>query len=370
MNAASPMRRGIFDEFLIDRIYEAAVVPELWPALLHELAELTDAEGGLMFAIARQSTGWTASERLKPLFETFIRDGWQERNQRPARMMAVREPAFLSDDMLFTPDEIAADRFYQEFLHQNGLGHAVGTLIENPNGDTILLSLERSRTAGPVPRAIVEDLDAIRPHLARSTIISARLGFERAYSRTEILQALGLAGGALDSCGRLLVANDLLNALVPHTIQDSRMRIVLNEAAADGLLETALTRLRVFGAMDVMSIPLPAREERPPLIVHLLPVRGNAQDIFSRADVLIVVTPVDQGAVPNARVLQGLFDLTPAEARVAAAIGEGQTIAAIAAASRVSRETVRSHLKSLLGKVGVGRQVDLVRLLAGSALPR
>jgi DNA-binding CsgD family transcriptional regulator len=68
-------------------------------------------------------------------------------------------------------------------------------------------------------------------------------------------------------------------------------------------------------------------------------------------------------------VLQGLFDLTPAEARVAAAIAEGRTVEVIAAAANVSHETVRSQLKAVLGKAGVSRQVDLVQLLAGIALP-
>jgi len=44
------------------------------------------------------------------------------------------------------------------------------------------------------------------------------------------------------------------------------------------------------------------------------------RDIFTQATALLVVTPVDRAAVPTAEVLQGLFDLTPAEARGAGGI--------------------------------------------------
>ncbi len=35
---------------LIDRIYESSFVPELWPGVLDELAQLTGSRGGLLFS--------------------------------------------------------------------------------------------------------------------------------------------------------------------------------------------------------------------------------------------------------------------------------------------------------------------------------
>jgi DNA-binding CsgD family transcriptional regulator len=83
---------------------------------------------------------------------------------------------------------------------------------------------------------------------------------------------------------------------------------------------------------------------------------------------MLVVTPVDRARVASATVLQGLFDLTPAEARVAKDIGEGRSIAEIAAKNGLAVETVRSYLKAVLAKTGLHRQPELVSLLAGSTL--
>jgi DNA-binding CsgD family transcriptional regulator len=106
------------------------------------------------------------------------------------------------------------------------------------------------------------------------------------------------------------------------------------------------------------------------MVLHVIPVRGAARDIFTQATVLLVVTPVDRAAVPTAEVLQGLFDLTPAEARVARGISEARTVEVLAGTLGVSRETVRTQLKSVLTKTGLSRQQELISLLAGKAFPK
>ena len=115
------------------------------------------------------------------------------------------------------------------------------------------------------------------------------------------------------------------------------------------------------------SIPIAAVGDRLPTVAHVIPVRRSANDFFAQANALLLFTPVDRAAVPTTEVLQGLFDLTPAEARVARAIGGAQSIDMLAAAQGVSRETVRSQLKVVLAKTGLSRQSELVSLLAGTA---
>jgi DNA-binding CsgD family transcriptional regulator len=133
------------------------------------------------------------------------------------------------------------------------------------------------------------------------------------------------------------------------------------------LLAEALGTLPLAGSRTVKSIPVAATVGHVPMVLHVIPVRGSARDIFTQATALLVVTPVDRAAVPTAEVLQGLFDLTPAEARVARGIGQAETIDTLADATGVNRETVRSQLKAVLSKTGLSRQQELVSLLAGKA---
>lgn len=338
--------------------------------MLTQMSMAADAKGGLLFTTHLDRIQWTASPELKPLFATFIRDGWAALNQRPARTAALNYAGFIRDDDIFTMEEIEQDPVYTGFLRQNGMGWGAGTLIEVPSGDSLIFSIERAYAKGPVPREAVAFLDTLRPHLARAALMASRLGMERAQTMASALQMLGLPGAVLGVSGRITAANEAFEKLMPGMAQDRRDRLHLVDPGADALFGEALSRLSLTGSETaVQSIPLAADGMRLPTIVHVLPVRGIAHDIFSRVAFIVVATSVDHGAVPGARVLQGLFDFTPTEARVAAAIGEGKTIETIAAAGGVSRETVRSHLKAVLAKAGVSRQVDLVRLLAGTILP-
>ncbi len=106
------------------------------------------------------------------------------------------------------------------------------------------------------------------------------------------------------------------------------------------------------------------------MVVHLVPIRRAARDIFTTAASIIVVTPVSRSEAPSATVIQGLFDLTPAEARVARLIAGGDSVNEIAAASSTSAGTVRNQLKSVFAKTGVNRQGDLISLLSNVTIVR
>ena len=79
---------------------------------------------------------------------------------------------------------------------------------------------------------------------------------------------------------------------------------------------------------------------------------------------IMFIRDPDQFARLNARLLRQSFALTAAETDVADALDRGLTPRAMANERQVSITTIRSHLYTLMAKVGVHRQTDLVRLLA------
>lgn len=357
---------------LVSLIYEAAAIPDRWLGVLAKLSQTVDAVGGLLFtATSPASFRWTSSPNLHDDFVEFIRDGWAAKNPRMARMSAVNHAGFVRDSDCFTPDELNNDPVFG-FLRGKGLGYNAGTLLGVPSGDAIVLSFEKPYLDGPVTIEAVAFLDSLRPHLARAALLASRLGLERARAMTEALKEVGLPAAVLKARGNLYAANALFEAMMPDVVGDQPSRLVFSDLAIDRLFLAGLDAIdrRVIGAPRICSIPVSANNGRVPMIVHLLPVSGNAQDIFSAASKLIIVTPVDRGAVPNAEVIGGLFDLTPAEARVARQIALGETIEEVARAAGLSSVTIRNQLKSIFGKTGVGRQSDLVALLSGSPLPK
>ncbi|MBN9008383.1 MAG: hypothetical protein J0H40_23615 [Rhizobiales bacterium] len=356
-------------EDLIESIYEAAAVPTLWPDVLNRVSERVGGSGGVLVAARNGYDRLISSPNLAHAVHDFMNNGWAARDPRLPRALALNHPGFINDGDLLTDEEIATNDVYANFFRPHGIGYMAATMIHSPSGDFIGVVLERHQDDGPVPRDTVAFLDTLRPHLARASLLAFRIGFEQARAQAEALQAMGLPAAVLRHGGSVLAANALFQALIPTVAQDRRHRVVLMNDSADALLATALAQCRAGGLMTgPTSIPLPAEDDQPPMIVHLVPVRGAAHDVFSQSAMLLLVTPVDRAAVPTAEVLQGLFDLTPAEARIARGIGLAQSVEALAASQGVSRETVRSHLKQVLAKTGLSRQAELVSLLAGRTI--
>jgi DNA-binding CsgD family transcriptional regulator len=65
--------------------------------------------------------------------------------------------------------------------------------------------------------------------------------------------------------------------------------------------------------------------------------------------------------------LRELYSLTPVEAEIARLICQGLAPAAVADHLRLSVHTVRDYLKPIFQKMGVRRQVDMVRVAASFA---
>jgi DNA-binding CsgD family transcriptional regulator len=82
------------------------------------------------------------------------------------------------------------------------------------------------------------------------------------------------------------------------------------------------------------------------------------------AAVLVLTSPTLPQA-PPVDLVQSLFDLTPAEARVARELAGGKTVQEIAAQSRLSSNTIRTHVSHVMEKTGCNRQANIVALLAG-----
>ena len=72
---------------------------------------------------------------------------------------------------------------------------------------------------------------------------------------------------------------------------------------------------------------------------------------------------------PRAATLQRLYDLTPAQAELAARIADGATPQKIAEELQLSIITVRDRLKQVFARTGTARQAEVVRLvLSGPAM--
>lgn len=356
---------------LVDRIYECSVVPEAWPAVLDDVAALANATGGLLFS-ARKALNWTASDSVSDVFASYVNDGWFGKCSRRVCLMSQDAPSFFVEHDFWSEDEIDADPVYRDFFRPRGLGWSAGTGLQVPTGDNIVFSVERAFADGPVDSASVARLNAIRPHLARSALVSARLQLKRAQGATEALAALQLPALLLKPSGEIAEASLLAQQLGDHLVWGARGHIRLADRQADRMLADALGAIGQEAGGDVQSFPLRDPDGVPAYVAHVVPVRRSAHDVFGDSFALLLLVPVAFDRAPSATLMKSLFDLTPSEARVAQGIAGGATPEAIAADGEVAISTVRTQLRRVLEKTGCTRQADLAALLAriGATAPR
>jgi DNA-binding CsgD family transcriptional regulator len=354
------------DDDLLDRIYEAGAVPDLWPNVLEALGELSRVAGTVLFAVRGETAHWTASPGLEDMSRGYFEGGYPGNDDRTARLLAYDHPGFVTDLDVFTREEWEADPIRREFFVPRGFGWGVATGIKVPTGDLLIFHGERRLEDGPVEREAVQRLDALRPHLARAALMSARIAFERAQGAVAALEMVGIPAAVLGPRGAAIATNSMLEALTPSVVQSRPTRLGLANVRADEMLTAALEAAEAgLHTGPVRSIPIPAGGDSPAMVAHILPIRASAREVFTGAAAVLLMTPVTLRELPDAAVIQGLFDLTPAEARIARALGGGMTIGQIASTTGTSAATVRNQVQAVFGKTGMHRQADLVGLLQG-----
>jgi DNA-binding CsgD family transcriptional regulator len=357
------------DPELVDRIYESSLVPELWPDVLHEVGRIAEA-GASLFITNADVTSWTASKIAHEATAQFVKEGWFWRGQVVARLFAAQHSGFLTDLDVLTLEELDQEPIYRDMWRPRGVGWAVGTAIPIPTGEKLTLILTRLTERGPVERSVVQKLDELRPHLARSALLSARLQLERARIASETLAALGLPALVLDEQGKVLAANHLIEAMTSYVHWRAQDRVSLKDRAADHFLRDAIAAIDVAGGTSVRSFPVRDTGTEAMMVAHVIPIRLSARDIFVRCAAALVLTPVTLPQAPPVELVQSLFDLTPAEARVARGLASGKTVEDIATDGGISPNTIRTHVRGVLEKTGCNRQVDIVALLTAISSTR
>ena len=296
-----------------------------------------------------------------------MESGWIPRSERFNRLLRAKQTGFIPDSILYTPEEMGNDPAYRDMLHPRGMGWASASAIALPTGDDMVIALERAYDQGSASPAVIETLNTVHPHLARASFVAARMQLERARAASQALALLGIPALVFADNGKVLGANHLIEALNSFVLWRANDRIALRDAGADALLRDAIVTADQDDTPAVRSFPV--RNEDSAMIAHVVPIRGSARDILFRCAAMLMLTPVTRPEAPSVELIRSLFDLTPVEARVARGLAAGQTVNDIATESGTSTNTVRSHVKVVLTKIGYNRQADVVALLNGLRPP-
>jgi DNA-binding CsgD family transcriptional regulator/PAS domain-containing protein len=367
------VRTDLFEE-VIRRFYEAAAVPELWPDALHALAMACGAPAATALPITGlQPSTVLASRNVAGVIAEGLRAGWfaPERNTRMARCMALVERGrrgIITQQDVFSIEDLARDPFQHEYIEPNGFSAFCGAVLAQAPGLALPVSIERAIGQEPFLREEVDLMNQLFNHLRAAGDLALRVGMA---STQQVADAFSMAGHPIALLGRdggIIHMNARFERLVGDGLCVRAGRPGSWQPDADSALAAAIARaVRFDGARHgpLTSIVLPRKNGLRPLVAEVVPVVGLAHDVLHLVAAIITVTDLEAaGSTPSEALLEQAFGLTPAEARLAAQIAAGKTLAEIAGESGSARETLRSRLKAVFHKTGTGRQAELTLLLA------
>lgn len=352
-------------ERLIDQIYEAAFVPELWSDALDAVARAHGCASGAIGAWNELGAplGFRATPLVRAAVERSMSGHDGQSSPRFLALHAAREASFMSIESLLSRDTLEAD-VVQHGLRQLGLDSQAATAIPMPSGDHVCISFERYKHDGTFDETLLSALNELRPHFARAGLIAARLGLARAEATVSAMRTMGLPAAVLSASGNVLTTNSLFEAMAATFLPSSHGALAISDADANQLLQKIFVVNPSRSELIVRSIPVAAQPGRGALVVHVIPLRRAAHEIFSGGDLLVVATSLRATeAVPSPSILMGLFDLTPAEVKLATALASGRSVQQAAIDAVITVSSARTYLDRIFRKTGTHQQSQLVALL-------
>jgi DNA-binding CsgD family transcriptional regulator/PAS domain-containing protein len=365
-------RPNVF-EALVQRFFEAAAVPELWPNVLQELA---DACGG-GFALAMpvcgiEPLGPVASTEGGEYFHDF-QTRWQapELNTRMSRCTAMVERGWrgiITENDAFTSEELARDPFQQEFVRRHGYWSYAGAVVATAPGLALPIAIERPFKLGPFSRDEIDLMNKLFDHIRAAGTVAIRIGMASNVRIADALSAGGQPMALLGRDGSVVHMNARFERLIGNGLLIKAGQLTCGHPDANRALAAAIEKaIRHDGQLrePLTAVILPRRDGLRPLVARVLPVVGSANDVLRMVAAIVTVTDLEAADTgPMANVLEEAFGLTPAEARLASQIATGKTLAEIARQQGSGRETLRSQLKAVFEKTGTSRQAELALLLS------
>lgn len=346
---------------------EAALDPAMWPAVMDKICEAAGAIGGFLLQTDVEANGQDPfTPALTETAARYFGDGWYLRDSRATRgIPLLLRGEIITDQDLFTPDELRRDSLYNECIYGTGLAWfaAVGF---SAGSAFWALSIQRTAQDGPFEPQDKAVLATMSRRLTETATLSTAVGRSVIAGMTDALKLVKQAALVIDRLGFVLACNAEADRLFDDDIRIVNRRLIVRDREARHAFNVLLDQLRV--TPDTASLPatpiIVRRDGRATVLIRILPISGAARSPFLGARALLTFTELGAKPGPHPRLLSSLFGLTAAEARLASAISAGASPEVAANRFGIARETARNQLKAVFAKTETHRQSELVVLLS------
>ena len=349
------------------RLGEAVLDPATWPLLMEEICSAVGTTGAALLQSDIRTHDIPMTASTTELFKNYFDNNLHVTDVRAARgvpLMLAGTPVISDADLFDNERDMLRDPLYASLTHFGfrwwaAVGFRAGSALWG-------LALQRTTREGPFEETEKRALAGLSRRMTETATLSKAVGRIVLSGITNALHHVRQPALALDRHGFVIDANPTALAILDDEIRISNCRLLVRDKRAKSALDKFIDQLRTMP--DTAALPaapiVVRRETRHPVVIRVLPVDGAARSPFLGARAILVLS--DLGAKPNAepKVLAQVFDLTPAEARLAAHIATGLSPEHAAQELGIAVETARYQLKAVFAKTGTHRQNELAALLS------
>jgi len=368
------MRQDVFDR-VVASIYDAASGRTPWNEAMALLVDDFKLWGVQTLGIDKRTGTLMFSHETGPAPPQATLDyirKYHSLNPRVAPSLALKVGEWLHDHVCFDETYVAGSPFYQEFLIPHGGRYLSGTKIIEDEHSLVLLGAMRGFGSRPLDANEMEVLERLRLHLthAMQIYLHLRETYAENNAARQLLNRFHYPMLLVDEHCGIRFHNDVAKTSIaksPYFVERGGA-LRCRDPAYDVRLMLALRELKLFGVGPPGTLPtrkfvrIEAIGRVAPAAILAVAIRPQAaMGAFGHLPLalLILHEPSRVGA-PDPFIVGEMFDLTPAEAKVAVALTKGLAPKQIASLTANSVETIRSHMKSIFAKTGATRQADLV----------
>lgn len=358
---------------LIDSIYEAAVDPAQYQVFLQRLSVAL--RGAWTLLLAHDTRAWQSSIELSAAIDPSVVEAanryYAAINPFIARGRAFMQPGRVIVGENIVPDsELVRTEFYNDHLRPNDLYYTIGGTITLDQFGAALFSGVRSKRKGPFTTKEIQLVKALDPHLRRALQIQKKLDLLE--GQRDALDRIPIGCILLGRGGRVLVTNR-----AAENILRRKDGLAYSAGQLTALAPVAASRLkdliRAVSTPQVLPhcggiVAIPVKSQGAPYSVLVAPLAKRPFDWGGFAPIAIVLITDSATQTSGFSILEKLYDLTPAEARLAGALINGQGLQHAAEELGISTNTGKTQLQSIFAKTHTGRQAELIRQLTGAML--
>lgn len=357
---------------LIERIYEAALTPDIWPEVLQGISAMTGGVGGLILpVIGVQGSAVISSPNMQDSVAQYELGWWQHDSRNSAgRRRGVTSGVF-GDEDFFTEAQMQRDPFYQDFLRPYGFGQFLCHLSVPNAGHLTSLSIQRDVKLGAFEQSHRRALGLIGPHVAKAVSISLKIRHAELVQSTFAATLDHLTKGIvlLDPSGLVKYFNRAAESQFCEELKIVRGRLQCRSADAQRALDGLTGRHKLL-SKEPKFVTVIKSERRSTLLLQALPISGVSNDrlgsmFINDRGLLLLVHEIGTGT-NTLSAIQHLcrLGLTSGQARVANAVGGGLSPREASERLGLAESTVRHVLKTVFSKLGISRQSELAILVS------